>query len=156
MLEVEEMPPVSVAFACNNPDSGMFTGKFCKVEIGEEILSLDSKFWPPTGPKLSYDFEAQESRGFGAAKAMGRIKVSRRFFPIIGYKYGWGNWCWDLVLMEPETVIDLVNYLKSMNVFGVDAGESRWFNAWDDPDVTFDKNPATWIRMLEKWGHQRP
>lgn len=147
--------PVSVALCCNNPDNGLFNGSFSGVDIGSEILRLDNKYWPPREPKLKYDFYANESRGFGASKASGRVKVSRKWFPIVGYKYGWGNWCWDLVLMEPEAAIDLLNYLKKLDVFQPEHGETKWFDRFTAEGLEFDKTP-TWIRMLEKWGYQKP
>jgi hypothetical protein len=73
-----------------------------------------------------------------------------------GYKYGWGNWCWDLVLMTPEVTIDFVNYLKELNVFQVESGETRWFNYFAAEGAVFDKSRTGWIRMLEKWGYQKP
>src|SRR5687768_12235990 len=97
---------VSIALCCNDPDTGMPNGRFCKVEIGRDILTLDNQYWPPREPKLQYEFTEDTSvRGFGAAPVVGRIKVSRRWFEVWGYKYGWGNWCWDLVLMTPEVTI---------------------------------------------------
>lgn len=151
---------VSIALCCNDPDNGMFAGEICKIEIGQDILTLDSKYWPPHGPKLRYEFTDDPSyptsRGFGPGPVIGKIKVSRRRFDVWGYKYGWGNWCWDLVLMTPETTIDFVNYIKACGKFQPESGESRWFNYFEREDAVFEKDPNTWIRMLGKWGYQRP
>ena len=138
----------------------MFAGEIYKVEIGDEVLSLDSKYWPPSGPKLEYEFKAdpdyQQLGSFGANPVIGRIKVAERDFEVWGYKYGWGNWCWDLVLMTADTTIDFLNHLKQLDTFQVDVGETRWFNYFEAKDTVFDKDPNTWIRMLGKWGYQRP
>ena len=151
---------VSIVLCCNDPDNGMFNGRFCKVEIGQDVLTLDNQYWPPREPKLSYEFKNDGAygsvSGFGAEPVVGRIKVSRQWFEVWGYKYGWGNWCWDLVLMTPEVTIDFVNYLKQLNVFQVESGETRWFNHFLADGAVFDKRPTGWIRMLGKWGYQRP
>jgi len=144
---------VSVALCCNNPDNGMFRGQFCSVNIGTELLDLDNKFWPPKEPKLSYDFQIVESRGFGAGSVQGRIKVSRRFFPVIGYKYGWGNWVWDLVIMTPVTAVDFLNYLKDLECFQPESGDKEFFDIFNEPGARFSKRE---IPALQNWGYQAP
>lgn len=150
---------VSIALCCNDPDNGMFAGEIYRIEIGQDILTLDSQY-DNRGPRLSYDFKNDGAygsvSGFGAEPVIGRIKVSRRWFEVWGYKYGWGNWCWDLVLMTPEVTIDLVNYIKEIDAFQVESGETRWFNYFQAKDAVFDKSPSGWIRMLGKWGYQKP
>lgn len=148
---------VSIALCCNDPDNGMFRERFSNVVIGQDVLTLDNQYYPPREPRLSYHFtEDTTCQGFGAGPVTGRIKVSRRYFEVWGYKYGWGNWVWDLVLMTPEVTIDFINYLKELDMFQVEAGETRWFNCFQAKDAVFDKSPTGWIRMLEKWGYQRP
>lgn len=147
---------VSVSFCCNNPDTGMFTGRFGSVEIGEEILHLTNSR-RVKDPRISFDLATPVGGGWGASPVAGTIKVARQKFPILGYKYGWGNWCWDLVMMLPEDVIDLLNCLKRMNCFTPECGETRWFNFFEAEDAVFDRDDKNgWIRMLEKWGYQNP
>lgn len=144
---------VSIDFCCNNPDNGMFTGRFDSVSIGNGVLHIDNQYSPPRAPKLQYDFALSEDRGFDAASAIGRIKVSRRWFPVHGYKYGWGNWCWDMVLMAPADAIRLLNYLREMNLFRIDSGFTKWCDRWDAGEFTEDK--AT-LADLEEYGRARP
>lgn len=147
--------PVSISFCCNNPDNGMFTGRFCNVEIGDNLLSLDNKFYPPREPKLDYRFEVKDSGiGFAANRAEGRIKVSHRQFPILGYKYGWGNWVWDLVIVTPEVAINLANYLQHLGLWTAE-GSVEWCDQWDTEEP-FDPKDPKWIASLEEWGYQRP
>lgn len=150
---------VSIALCCNDPDNGMFAGEIYKVEIGDDVLSLDSKYFPDSGARLKYKFKADKDYsvgGFGTSPVTGGIRISRRWFPVWGYKASWGNWCWDLVLMTAETTIDLVNYLKELNSFQVESGETRWFNYFQADGAVFEKDPNTWIRTLGKWGYQKP
>ena len=145
---------VSVALCCNNPDNGMFTGKFCAVNIGTELLDLDNKYYPPKEPKLSYEFKTvKEGRGFGASRVEGHIKVSRRRFPVIGYKYGWGNWVWDLVIMTPETAVSFLNYLKELDCFQPDSGDEEFFDIFNEPGVQFSERE---IPTLKESGYQAP
>ena len=148
---------VSIALCCNDPDNGMFAGEIYKIEIGQDILTLDSQY-DNRGPRLKYKFkadrDASQLEGFGARPVTGGIRIKRRYFPVWGYKASWGNWCWDLVLTTPEVTIDLVNYLKELDAFQVESGETRWVNYFQAKDAVFDKSPTGWIRMLEKWGYQ--
>jgi hypothetical protein len=145
---------VSIALCCNNPDNGTFRGKFDNVKIGEELLDLDNLYYPPKEPKLSYRFKTtQEVRGFGPDGVRGHIKVSRRRFPIVGFKYGWGNWCWDLVVVTPEVAIQFINYLKELKYFQPDSGEEFMLETFEHPDTRFDEQH---IPLLQKYGYQRP
>jgi len=144
--------PVSIAFCCNHPDTGNFTGQFGAVHIGEELLELHAQ---STEPSLSFHFKAEDGQGFGPRHAQGHIKVSRRTFPIIGYKWGWGNWCWDLVIVTPRTAVNLINYLKSLS-FHCEAGTSTFFEIFNEPDVWFMASPELELKLLEKYGWQRP
>ena len=146
---------VSVAFCCNNPDNGMFRGRFCSVHIGDQLLllGLDNQYWPPKEPTLSVEFEAAQSGGFAASKGKGRVKVSRRFFPVIGYKYGRGNWCWDLVIVTPAAAVKLLNYLKELDCFQPEYGDTEFFDIFNEPGVLFSERE---IPALRERGYQTP
>ena len=146
---------VSVSLCCNNPDTGMFNGSFCSVHLGtEELLNLENKFWPPDEPKLSYHFEITvQARGWSASRVEGHIKVAEREFPVIGYKYGWGNWCWDLVVMTPATAIEFINYLKELDCFTCEVGDSEFYDLFNTPSALFSEKQ---IPALQKWGYQAP
>jgi hypothetical protein len=147
------MGVVSVSLCCNNPDNGMFNGRFSNVEIGDNLLSLDNKYYPPREPKLDYRFETEGNNGFAADTAIGHIKVSHRNFPIIGYKYGWGNWCWSLVLVTPEVAIDLINYLQHLDHW-TSEGDTEFCDHYDT-GKRFEKSEK-WLKLLGKYGYQRP
>lgn len=154
MAEAQQVTPVSISFCCNNPDNGMPTGRFSNVEIGDNLLSLDNQFYPAKEPRLSYLFRTVGNNGFVADQATGSIKVSRRRFPVIGYKYGWGNWCWDLVLVTPKAAIELANYLQHLGLWSAE-GDAEWCDQWDT-SKPFDPQDAKWIQSLEEYGYQRP
>lgn len=146
--------PVSIAFACNDPDTGNDTGKFSSVNIGDDLLELDNKFFPPKCPSLKIRFDVKQNGGFAAATGSGSVKISRRRFPIFGYKYGWGNWCWDLVIVTPETAIEIINYLKELDCFTCDSGETNFFNKFNSAS-SFEWTDAE-INLLKTDGYQRP
>lgn len=148
---------VSVAFCCNNPDNGVGTGRFDHVNIGDDLINLVPAFHGWRGLSLS-SFKREESQdgGFGAAKVQGYIKIARQTFPVHGYKYGWGNWCWDLYLMTPEDVIDLLNYLKSFRQFHTEDTTDEMEAIWDDHEAPFQKDPGRELKWLKEEGYQRP
>lgn len=143
--------PVSISFCCNEPNSGIFRGRFCNVEIGDNLLSLDNKFCPPKEPKLDYRFTITDSgTGFAANRAEGIIKVSHRQFPIIGYKYGWGNWVWDLVIVTPKVALDLANYFQALGHW-TSEGDAE-FCDYFDAGKPFDRDSKHWIDLLRERG----
>jgi hypothetical protein len=146
----------------------MFTGKFCAAHIGDGLLELNNYFWPPKEPLLAYFFKSFEGEGFSPRRAKGTIKIAPetdaplfdnagvgRIFPIVGYKYGWGNWCWDLVIVTPEVAVDVINYLKSLDCFRCEAGVEDFFDTFNDEGAILEKTEAT-LAMLRENGWQRP
>ncbi len=145
---------VSVSLFCNN-EHGNFTGSFSAVDIGaEELLKLDNNFWPPKEIPLEYHFERkQKNPGWGCDHVEGYISVAGKPFQIVGYKQGWGNECWDCVIMSPETAIEFMNHLKSLNVFTAEVAWVEILEVWDTPGALFDERH---IPDLEKYGYQAP
>lgn len=161
-------PYVSISLCCNNPDNGMFEGKFCAAHIGDGLLELNNHYWPPKEPLLSYSFSVKDGEGFGPRRAAGFIRIAPETdaplfdnldvggaFPIIGYKYGWGNWCWDLVVVTPPVAVDVINYLKSLDCFTCEAGVEDFFDQFNDEGVMLEKDEKT-LAMLRELGWQRP
>lgn len=150
---------VSVALCCNDPDHGMFTGRLNAVRIGEDLLNLTNKFWPPKEPSLTIHVNrvVRKNQGCGADRVEGYVKVSRRRFSIIGYKYGWGNWCWDLVIMRPAVAIALTNYLKQLNCFQNEDGDVRWHRMFNEGTEVFsDETGSLDMREIALYGYQTP
>lgn len=147
---------VSIAFCCNHPNTGRFTGKFSSVNIGDELLCLSNQYYPPKEPALAFEIKGERhGHGAGPRAVEGAVKISRRRFEIIGYKYGWGNWCWDLVIVRPEVAVDVINYLKELNCFTCEAGLVTLFDQFNDEGVKFEKDKKT-LATLRKHGWQRP
>lgn len=146
---------VSVALLCNDGDHGTFIGRLEAVRIGDDLLNLIGMIYESRCLKLEYDFTGGGS-GWGASPATGRIKVSRRWFPIVGYTYGFGNWCWDLVMMDPAVAVDLINYLKQTDHFHTEDGED-WFNArFNEKDFVFDREGEKELELLAEFGYAAP
>lgn len=156
-IEEPKNPPyVSIAFACNNPNTGMFTGKFDAVRVGSELLELNNRYWPPKELAIAFEIKGERhGSGFGPYAVKGRVKISRRRFPIVGYKYGWGNWCWDLVVVTPEVAVDVINYLKELNAFTCEGGDIDFFDRFNNEGEKFEKDEET-LAALRESGWQRP
>jgi hypothetical protein len=88
-----------VDVACNNPDNGIFVGKFHMMSVRAGADDLDFE-----GPWSQYDgvtFLAMEKFA-----RIGRIRV-----PIHAYKQWYGNWCWDSIAVSWPDMLKIVNYL---------------------------------------------
>jgi hypothetical protein len=150
---------VSIALCCNNPDTGMPTGRVCMVDVGsEELLKLESKFGYSDDdmegmPTLAYDFEVTTRGGFGCDRVTGHVELAGRKFPIIGHKSGWGNWCWDCVIMTPQVAIEFINHLKDTDCFTCTTGDKEFYDIFNEPGVMFSERE---IPELQKYGYQRP
>ena len=152
---MNKVRPVSIMMLCNDGDNGMFTGICEAVDIGDSLLRLRSKYLNPKSPRLSYDFEQGPSNGFEASTAIGKIRISRRAFSIHGYKYGFGNWCWDLVIMTPATALEFPDYLKLLDMFGADEGDTQFYEAFEDPNFVFTNNIHFLARLMDD-GYAKP
>lgn len=132
----------------------MQTGRIAAVDIGgEELLKLEGDCLDDGPEILSYHFKVTLPGGFGCGFAEGFIRVAEKDFPILGYKYGWGNWCWDCFIMTAETTIELINHLKSLDLFSCTVGDSEFYELWDTPGALFSEKQ---IPTLEEWGYQAP
>ena len=145
----EKFYPVSIAFAMNDPDTGNITD-FCEdIEIGDNLLRLtDGRV------RLSIHFRESVDGGFAASRCKGFVRISRRKFPIVGYKYGWGNWCWNLVIVSPETAVEIIDYLKELDCFRCEEGETNFFEKFN-ADGKFQWT-AVEKDLLREEGYQRP
>lgn len=150
---------VSIALCCNNPDNGMPTGRICMVDVGtEELLKLESPYLLGDEddehlPTLAYEFEVTQRGVFSCDRVKGHMEVNGRKFPIIGHRSGWGNWCWDCVIVKPQVAIDFINYLKELNLFTCTAGDKEFFDIFNEEGVMFSERE---IPTLRKWGYQAP
>lgn len=150
---MSKFKPVSVSLCCND-GNGTRTGRIEAVHIGsEELLQLEGDFMGDGPEILSYHFEVTQSGGFGCGYAKGFIRIAEKDFPIHGYKSHWGNLCWDCVIMTAQTTIELINHLKSLDLFSCAVGDREFFELWDKPGALFTEAQ---IPALEEWGYQAP
>ena len=100
---------IRVSLAVNDGDNGMPQGWVGAVDVGDigEDLMLESPVWNG-GPTFSRVDD-------------NRIRVGRFVYPIIGYGFHVGNWCWDAVTMELEQARRLV---RNLLAWGFQA--TRW------------------------------
>lgn len=105
-----------VAFACNHPDNGAYIG-YCDAITYCDELELRGIYWRD-GCKFTYlDSD--------------RVRVSRRIFRYRICRYGYGNWCWDGLIMERREARRLLRYLRDSGKWQADSGPTRlfkWFN----------------------------
>ncbi len=95
---------VTLHVACNDPDNGMFTGKFDAAEISaagcDTIIRLD-------GP----DTRIAEIRD-PSCTPKSRLRVGRLVMPLYGSREWVGSWCWDAYKILLPDAVRVLNYLK--------------------------------------------
>ena len=121
---------ILVMLCVNDPDNGCDTGRVSAIEFSAQadsvnpMIKLESSYWNwgPVCRLLEGDPK--------------RIKISRRTFPILGYRTWVGNWCWDAALVTIETANQILAYLKSQH--------DRKGNPYWSPD-------QAWTEIWEAW-----
>jgi hypothetical protein len=105
-----------IAFCCNDPDNGCFTGFVSAIQVGD--LELMSRRWwlSKPGPRLRIKD--------------GRFTLAGKAWPFVASKSYYGNWCWDAYWVEPEVCADFLIWLHGRQLFDVDCAETRVFNLW--------------------------
>ena len=120
---------ITVSFACNNPDNGLFLGKVTAVEIhgADCSIELEGKHFPD--PSNSF---AEIARPEGAADRCDRgFKIGRHEFGCYGWKNWYGNWCWDATRMTGVDVLILLRTLRDLGYRCV-ASEVAFGVAYDE------------------------
>jgi hypothetical protein len=136
MFEHEQIP---VHLCCNDPDNGNFSGRVWSMEIGPNMEFESRRWWSfqrgPWGPCLRYLWGDRP-----------RIVIAGRHFPITFHKEWYGNWCWDLVHMPGEAVLELLNWAKFRKWFTCSCGETRLFNWYANGQQFTDQD----LRLIGK------
>lgn len=104
--------------ACNDHRNGSFEGKFGAVAVEGDALELQCSRWG-WSPSLRVESD--------------RIRISRRWFPVLGHRTWVGNWCWDAFAVTPDTLAAVLNYVRSTGWFSCDGGLVELGDVWDDP-----------------------
>jgi hypothetical protein len=115
-----------VSIACNNPDNGIFMGRFDAMHYGDEQdVEITSKFW---GSRAGFGVRYLEGE---TSDGQGRIRISRRVFRYKREKEWFGNWCWNALWMERREARRLLRYLRDSGKWHCEGGPTRlyhWFN----------------------------
>src|SRR5690348_12236704 len=94
-LRAHEMTLISIA--CNNPDTGHFTGRFSALHYGDD-----------------QDMELQHMDWYGGVRITylddGKVRISRRIFEYEREKEWYGNWCWNAFWMRRSEARRLLRY----------------------------------------------
>lgn len=108
----------------------------------------------PRSPRLNFSITRRlQDGGFAASKVEGYVKISRRKFPIVGFKSHWGNIIWDLVIVDIPTAQSFVEYVQQLGCFSSDEGLENWFDKFAAPKFEWSDEE---IADLKKYGYQKP
>lgn len=105
--------PVRIDFACNDPDTGLFTGRVEAIHLPDGMLELESWGRPRTLAELE-----------------GAIRLSGKVWQVLGSRYGVGNWCWNGYWMEPHTAARFLAWLHGRQLFDCTSGWEPLFTLW--------------------------
>lgn len=119
MSDPTKPSPARFLLLVNDGANGCPTGHIEGVDFmgdGEVRLELRDGVWPPSrSPRFTPLDQA--------------VRISRRTFPILGYRTWVGNWCWDAVSMRADIGADLLNYLRDLG-WQCEGGISPYFEMW--------------------------
>jgi hypothetical protein len=125
---------VMIDVACNDPDNGAFAHRAEMIQIGTDFIELELEHYP--APRF--------------AELDGAVRFSGKRWPVVGAKYGVGNWCWNGYWFEIPVAVDFLCWLHQRRKFSLSCGEERIFNRWRVPDP-FGENDRDFLwRMLGK------
>ena len=96
---------IIIAFCCNDPDTGNFTGGCTSISFPSESLELTS--W---GCSRRLRTESDS------------IILSGKRWPVVDHRYGVGNWCWDGYWLKPRTATEFLLWLRERRLFETDGG----------------------------------
>lgn len=91
-----------VAFACNDPHNGIFTGEFESVDISDDDGELVIELW---GPATLLAWSSWHRL----------VTVAGVGYQVTGYNSWEGNWCWDACTMKRDDVLRLVKQLLELH-----------------------------------------
>ena len=110
------IPLISLDFACNNPDNGLFAGLVSAITItdsdGEQI-------------------ELEANREFLFAVTSDHIRIHRRNFAFDKSREWLGNWCWNRYGFTWPEGKRLIHALRATGRWHCTLGEEtfyHWFN----------------------------
>lgn len=124
---------VRVDFFCNDPDNGIFVGKFHRMQVS--CGDLDMEFEGPWFQKEGIVFRLDNG---GEHAIIGRLRI-----PILGYRERVGNWCWNAIWVPWPRALEIINYLGRNKVqdWHMIEGPCKLFDAFNERHVI---TPLEW------------
>ena len=105
---------MKVMLACNDDRNGLFVGKFDSLivenDTGDVLFSLE-------GEPIKVVVNRMD------------LRIMNSVFPIIDCTEWYGNWCWNMYLMDKPTTIKLLNMLHEKKwdcIEGLEATFGLW------------------------------
>ncbi len=98
---------------CVNDEAGAHTGKVSRIQF-EDYITIDCVWYEP----VCYLKD-------------GKLKISRRLFPILSYTEYYGNFMWDMAIVTHRVASQILNYLKELRKFDPDSGLTAFWEKWE-------------------------
>ena len=121
-------PCVTLHVACNDGDSGRFTGLAEAVEVAyggfDDRLQFSPNFFG-WSPRFTVDWERKTLRIGGSF-----------VIPYTSHGAHVGNWCWDCFKIRREDAARLIAWEKFRKWFNLDEGPVEIFEAYRAPNTS--------------------
>lgn len=115
-----ENAPIRIGLACNDGDSGVFTGRIYGLSVREFDMEFD----------LAGRYEPRLREEEGA------IVISGKVWRSLGAAYGVGNWCWNEYRFDFDTGLNLLLWLRASGKFSCNSGFTDFLEFWERPVIT--------------------
>jgi len=102
--------------ACNDPDNGEWRGRFREVNI---TFGLRDALDDSVELEAPYAFKVREQDGV--------LVIRGKRYPYRRRKSWFGNWCWDMWILDRRDIKRLVRDLRSTGRWSCTTGPTRWF-----------------------------
>lgn len=108
------MTTMQIDLCVNDPNNGNSTGMLWAIQF-DNVIHLESNFIPDPDVRC---YRCDDHH----------VKIGRRKFPIIGYAFWVGNWCWDTITVTVATANEILAYIQSLRLhdrqkFGVESAQ---------------------------------
>lgn len=100
---------IIVMLACNDPHNGHCRNRCDSIHVGSSN-SIELH-----GPEIRTNISGN------------KVRLGRRIFRHVGMGTWVGNWCWDAAWVEPETCVEILNWLVERG-FECECAESSIFD----------------------------
>lgn len=116
---------IQISLCLNNPNNGEPMRQLWAIDF-DSLIHLESNIMPDPGVTC---YRCDDHH----------VRIGRRKFPIIGYAFWVGNWCWDAIAVSIETANNILAYIQSLRIrdfkkYGLEEAQTELWDAYEHSD----------------------